>query len=109
MKQPTLQLEMDSIYWASISIGDSTRGYPHGIASWSTVGKPKTFLSKRIDGRKAEVESVLRQIIGMRPGEYVLTATSKSGDQYNANVTISGRVKLSATTRPDAGRRARPR
>jgi hypothetical protein len=109
MKQPTLQLEMDSIYWASISIGDSTllpivlerdgggrllgflahyRGYSHGIASWSTVGKPKTFLSKRIDGRKAEVESVLRQIIGMRPGEYVLTATSKSGDQYNANVTI---------------------
>ena len=81
-------MKTDSIYWVSISVGDSTRGYSHGNASWSTIGKPKAFLSKRIDGVKAEVESVLSQVIGMRPGEYVLTATSECGDQYNANVTI---------------------
>jgi hypothetical protein len=78
----------ESTFWASVSVGDSNRGYSHGIASWSTLGTPKSFLTKRVDGRKDEVESVLAQVIGMGPGEYVLTATSKAGDQRNANVTI---------------------
>jgi hypothetical protein len=77
-----------STYWVSISVGDSNRGYSHGVASWPTFGTPKRYLTKRIDGREDEVESVLRQVIGMRPGEYVLTATGKSGDQRQANVTI---------------------
>jgi hypothetical protein len=78
----------NSTFWASVSVGDSNRGYSHGIVSWSTLGTPKSFLTKRIDGRKDEVESVLTQVIGLRPGEHVITATSKSGDQYNANVTV---------------------
>ncbi len=81
-------MKQESLYWASISVGDSTRGYSHGIASWSTMGTPKRFASKRIDGRKDEVKSVLKQVIGMRPGEYTLVATSSAGDQFNARVTI---------------------
>ena len=77
-----------SIFWASVSVGDDARGYSHGMVSWDTLGTPSRFRSKRVDGRADEVESVLDQLIGMRPGEYVLTATSKSGDQYNAEVTI---------------------
>lgn len=80
--------QVESMYWASVSVGDSTRGYSHGQASWSTLGTPKEFLSKRLDGRKDEVESVLSQVVGMRPGEYTLVATNDAGDQYNANVTI---------------------
>jgi len=84
----TKQTATQSTLWASVSIGNSNRGYSHGIVSWSTLGTPKSFLTKRVDGHKDEVESVLAQLIGMRPGEYTLTATSKSGDQFAANVTI---------------------
>jgi hypothetical protein len=77
----TQKQQTQSTFWASVSVGDSNRGYSLGIVSWSTLGTPESFLTKRVDGRKDEVESVLAQIIGMRPGEYVLTATSKSGDR----------------------------
>jgi hypothetical protein len=87
-KAIALASRLEGSYWASISVGDSNRGYSHGIVSWLALGTPKRFLTKRIDGRKDEIESVLAQVIGLRPGEHVLTATSGTGDRYNANVTV---------------------
>jgi hypothetical protein len=69
-----------------IDIGDSTRGYQH--ARLHLTGRKKRYI-ERPQGWARLFSSVLPQLRGLGPGEYTLTATTPSGDQLPARVTIA--------------------